>query len=463
MKTQAYFENIQEQIIQELGNAKESIHIAVAWFTDDKLFNLVCDKARSGLNCELIIMNDEINNQAGINYDNLTEAKGKLFKITGDKYGKNLMHNKFCVLDGKTVINGSYNWTKKAKTNHESITIIYDSPEIALDFLEEFNSIKNKYFDTGEDKEYFDVTKIIIRLDTLKNVVLLEDREDINWQLKKLQNVIKPKGSVNEFKEVFEIIHFIEQGSFGQAIEAINSFINKYRQLEVYIDSEVFAYKLEIKGLELIISALEDEKTEIEKLIYQFDLRYNRELGELILKLLELKRDKLKEELKTDESKKQEYEETEKDFEDFNKNYKESHEQVNYDISDEQKIELRNKFRKASKLCHPDVVAEEFKKEAEKVFIELKQAYEQNDMETVNEIYSNLESGIFKSTSAVLFEKEKLKTTINKLRIKQKHLERIVVKIKSEKIYLEIYQIMDWDFYFKEMKDKLINEIKKYE
>jgi len=43
MQTQAYFEDIQRQIKIELREAKESIFVAVAWFTDPELFELLCD------------------------------------------------------------------------------------------------------------------------------------------------------------------------------------------------------------------------------------------------------------------------------------------------------------------------------------------------------------------------------------------------------------------------------------
>jgi phosphatidylserine/phosphatidylglycerophosphate/cardiolipin synthase-like enzyme len=33
------------------------------------------------------------------------------------------MHNKFCVIDGQAVITGSFNWSYKARQNHENITI----------------------------------------------------------------------------------------------------------------------------------------------------------------------------------------------------------------------------------------------------------------------------------------------------------------------------------------------------
>ena len=37
------------------------------------------------------------------------------------------MHNKYCVIDEKIVITGSFNWTAKAVSlNHENIVIIRD-------------------------------------------------------------------------------------------------------------------------------------------------------------------------------------------------------------------------------------------------------------------------------------------------------------------------------------------------
>ena len=48
MTTQAYFENIQVQIEQELTKAKRSVIIAVACFTDNELFGLICKLANQG-------------------------------------------------------------------------------------------------------------------------------------------------------------------------------------------------------------------------------------------------------------------------------------------------------------------------------------------------------------------------------------------------------------------------------
>ena len=164
MQTQAYFEDIQYHIKHELGKAKASIYIAVAWFTDEELFEILCRKTNDGVSVDLMLMDDEINNGSGIDYGrlggqafqtrastnktsaNASSGYGKVWKINGANQNGILMHNKFCVIDGETVINGSYNWTNKAKQNHESITVIYEAPDLARQFIAEFNAIKEKHF-----------------------------------------------------------------------------------------------------------------------------------------------------------------------------------------------------------------------------------------------------------------------------------------------------------------------------
>lgn len=45
METQAYFEDIQHYLLKELHEARTSILVAVAWFTDKELYDVLCLKA----------------------------------------------------------------------------------------------------------------------------------------------------------------------------------------------------------------------------------------------------------------------------------------------------------------------------------------------------------------------------------------------------------------------------------
>ena len=58
-----------------------------------------------------------------------------------------LMHHKFCVIDLKKVIHGSYNWTNKAQYNNETISLIENktmAEEFAMEFLKVKRLLKNK-------------------------------------------------------------------------------------------------------------------------------------------------------------------------------------------------------------------------------------------------------------------------------------------------------------------------------
>ena len=127
--------------------------------------------------------------------------------------------------------------------------------------------------------------------------------------------------------------------------------------------------------------------------------------------------------------------------------------------SNEEKQELKKKFRKATFLCHPDKVNDEFKDAAQKIFIELKAAYEAKDLKKVNELLNDLEKGFFKSKSDTVSEKDLLKVAIEKLRRQIKILETEIVSIKGSETFQTIFNIKDWDDYFGSTKEKLEKEM----
>ena len=53
------------------------------------------------------------------------------------------MHHKFMIIDGRTVMTGSYNWTRSAETRNEENLISVDDPQLAIRFTEEFERIWN--------------------------------------------------------------------------------------------------------------------------------------------------------------------------------------------------------------------------------------------------------------------------------------------------------------------------------
>lgn len=138
---EAHFQEIKSQIIEAIQNAKLLVWVAMAWFTDKEIANKLLEKHKEGLNIQVIVNDDVISQKYGLNFS----SKGIEFYMGNPSsiFGKKIMHNKFCIIDFKKVIHGSYNWTNNAEYNNESITIT-DSRELAEEFAEHFIKLKRE-------------------------------------------------------------------------------------------------------------------------------------------------------------------------------------------------------------------------------------------------------------------------------------------------------------------------------
>jgi hypothetical protein len=201
------------------------------------------------------------------------------------------------------------------------------------------------------------------------------------------------------------------------------------------------------------LNKLSDEKADLEKLIHEFGVRHNKELGELILKILKFRKNQAKGTSKETEA--------EEDYKNYSEEFEISKNEKIAELTEEELLEIKKKYRKASKLCHPDVVSEDQNELADKLFTELNAAYERNHLEKVKEILENLERGnFFVSKSDAINEKQLMKAEIEKLKIRIRQLQQEMQLIKESDAYRTISSIEDWDIYFKETKEKLEEQAK---
>lgn len=133
---QAHFQNIRISIVKEIEKANKSLKVAVYWFTNHELFDLLYQKQLNGVQCDLIIHNDYINNRdTGLPFQKFIDAGGNFYFSDEE----NPMHNKFCIIDNQVLINGSYNWTYYAESkNRENILIINNETDVLKAFETEF-------------------------------------------------------------------------------------------------------------------------------------------------------------------------------------------------------------------------------------------------------------------------------------------------------------------------------------
>ena len=130
-----------EKVIPLIDNAVKSIDIVVfdwRWYPQDpgatvQLFNQAIVRAvRRGVRTRAIVNNDEI--------VRVLKSCGVLAKRL---IAKNLVHVKLIVIDDKTVIVGSHNYTQSAFQMNFELSVILDNPEGLAEIQSFFNNLYN--------------------------------------------------------------------------------------------------------------------------------------------------------------------------------------------------------------------------------------------------------------------------------------------------------------------------------
>ncbi|MEA3314805.1 MAG: hypothetical protein U9Q30_02965 [Campylobacterota bacterium] len=343
--------------------------------------------------------------------------------------------------------------------------------------------------------------EIIKRLEIIKTSITIEDEEIIELQIMKLNKL-------DTNSEADEIITRLNDSDYSSAIVLIENYIQKYNGLVVYEDKEIQGLKLELKVLESKLQSLSENKDELLNTINEFNIEYNLKLGDIIRDILdiqneilykeyiaknkhyqalkektqELKKklndldpleddeyDEVYEEFKESKKKyqdaKDEFDKQEKDYndskseyEEFNKEYEDIKENTK-ELNKDDKKELKKLYKMAAKLCHPDIVDDEFKEKAHNIMQELNDAYSKKDLNKIKEILYSLENGDgFEVSSEVINNSELLKAKIEELK---EHIESVTTEIdniKNSDSYKSIIDIDDWEDYFKSLKSNLQNQ-----
>ena len=134
----SYFEDIEMNITAELMKAQSSINVAVAWFTNKRLLDILLFKQKNGIKVSVLVHDDKINRT--LDFSILQKLGGYVAFVS---FNKSLMHLKFCIIDSNILILGCYNWTWKAENvNHEQISIIEGDNAEILKFQNKFDEIK---------------------------------------------------------------------------------------------------------------------------------------------------------------------------------------------------------------------------------------------------------------------------------------------------------------------------------
>lgn len=130
-------DHISDRLVDLVEGSDQSIHFLAYTFTLNDLGTAVLKRARKGVSVEGVFEGDILPGSTGSEYDFLRRG-GLNIRLDGNS---GLMHEKLFLLDGNTVILGSYNFTRSAdEENDENLMVIHDA-ELAKIFESEFQNV----------------------------------------------------------------------------------------------------------------------------------------------------------------------------------------------------------------------------------------------------------------------------------------------------------------------------------
>ena len=142
-RSRAYFspgEDVLDAIQTQLNAATKSLDICVFTISDDRLSDTIKAAYRRRIKVRVITDNDKMND-AGSDILKLEQAG---IDIRMDRT-RHHMHHKFAVIDGDTLLTGSYNWTRSAARSNQENLLITEDPSAVKAYRREFDRLWEEF------------------------------------------------------------------------------------------------------------------------------------------------------------------------------------------------------------------------------------------------------------------------------------------------------------------------------
>lgn len=126
-----------QAFLSVLRSAQKTIDICVFAFTDDDVADALIAAKKRNVKINIITDNQQAAGK-GADAKRLQESYGIPFK-TDNTVG--YMHNKFAIVDSKTLINGSFNWSKGARFKNRENVLITNIPQCIKEYQAQFDAL----------------------------------------------------------------------------------------------------------------------------------------------------------------------------------------------------------------------------------------------------------------------------------------------------------------------------------
>ena len=133
-------EDCLRQIRELLLQARASIDICVFTITDDRITDAILKAHKRGIRLR-IITDDDKSTDLGSDIMRLSES-GVSIRIDKTRHH---MHHKFALFDSRTLLTGSYNWTRSAARDNEENLVVLNDRKLAAEFQRVFQELWDQF------------------------------------------------------------------------------------------------------------------------------------------------------------------------------------------------------------------------------------------------------------------------------------------------------------------------------
>jgi hypothetical protein len=130
-------DGVADKITARLAQAKQSIHFLAFSFTSDPIGSAMLARAKAGVSVAGVFEKTGSETQFS-EYSKMRQAKLDVLQ-DGNPY---VMHHKVIIIDGRTVIFGSFNFSNNADKDNDENLLIIDDPTLAQAFEAEFQRVR---------------------------------------------------------------------------------------------------------------------------------------------------------------------------------------------------------------------------------------------------------------------------------------------------------------------------------
>jgi phosphatidylserine/phosphatidylglycerophosphate/cardiolipin synthase-like enzyme len=128
----------QQAVVSQIRKATQTIDIAMYYLSSKKIAQALAQASQNNVRVRIVLdQSQEIESASKSGY---LIKHGLQVRY---HLGFGLMHNKFAIIDGQSLITGSFNWTLTAEERNEENLLIITDPETLEKYEQRFNYLWN--------------------------------------------------------------------------------------------------------------------------------------------------------------------------------------------------------------------------------------------------------------------------------------------------------------------------------